>query len=162
MRSEILVAHVPTPIGTLVVITDRKGALRAAEWSDQEARLRRRHLTAAEPAHDPGGCVSALKAYFAGDHAAIAAIPVEPGGTPFQQLVWQALREIPAGLTMSYAELARGIGRPSAVRAVGHANGANPISIVVPCHRLVGADGLLTGYGGGLERKRWLLAHEAA
>ena len=83
-------------------------------------------------------------------------------GTPFQQAVWRALRRIPTGETLSYAELARRIGRPGAVRAVGRANGANPASIVVPCHRVIGSDGTLTGYGGGIERKRWLLAHERA
>jgi methylated-DNA-[protein]-cysteine S-methyltransferase len=81
-------------------------------------------------------------------------------GTPFQRSVWSALRRIPAGTTTSYGALAEHIERPTAVRAVGHANGANPISVVVPCHRVIGADGSLTGYGGGLDRKRWLLAHE--
>ena len=90
------------------------------------------------------------------------AIPVDPGGTPFQARVWRALRRIPAGTTRSYGQIARKLGQPTALRAVGHANGRNPISIVVPCHRLVGADGSLTGYGGGLARKRWLLEHEGA
>ena len=120
------------------------------------------HDPAMEPAHDPGGCASAVDAYFQGEFAIIDSLSVDVGGTPFQRVVWRALRAIPAGRTMSYAELARHIGRPSAVRAVGRANGANPISVVVPCHRLVGTNGSLTGYGGGLERKRWLLAHEAA
>lgn len=120
------------------------------------------HDPAMEPAHDPGGCASAVHAYFQGEFAIIDSLSVDVGGTPFQRAVWRALRAIPAGRTMSYAELARHIGRPSAVRAVGRANGANPISVVVPCHRLVGTNGSLTGYGGGLERKRWLLAHEAA
>jgi methylated-DNA-[protein]-cysteine S-methyltransferase len=92
--------------------------------------------------------------------AALDAIEVDTGGTPFQQRVWQELRRIPAGSTRSYSEVARAIGRPSAVRAVAAANGANPVSIVIPCHRVIGADGSLTGYGGGLHRKRWLLAHE--
>ena len=83
-----------------------------------------------------------------------------PIGTPFQRAVWRALREIPCGETRSYGEIARRIGRPKAVRAVGLANGANPIGIVVPCHRVIGSNGTLTGYGGGIERKRWLLAHE--
>jgi O-6-methylguanine DNA methyltransferase len=88
-------------------------------------------------------------------------VAVKTGGTPFQRMVWSALREIPAGAPTSYGELAKSIGRASAVRAVGLANGANPIGIVVPCHRVIGANGSLTGYGGGLERKQWLLAHEA-
>jgi methylated-DNA-[protein]-cysteine S-methyltransferase len=163
----LLIDRLPTPIGTLVIVTDRDGQLRAADWSDQEARMRRLlarcgHDPALEPARDPGGCASAVDAYFRGELAMIDSLAVEAGGTPFQRAVWQALRAIPAGQTMSYAELARHISCPSAVRAVGHANGANPISVVVPCHRLIGTDGSLTGYGGGLERKRWLLAHEAA
>jgi methylated-DNA-[protein]-cysteine S-methyltransferase len=103
-----------------------------------------------------------LKAYFAGDIAAIEDIPAESGGTEFQRKCWKMLRKIPAGKTWSYNQLARRIGRPAAVRAVGAANGANPISVVVPCHRVIGADGSLTGYGGGLDRKLWLLRHEGA
>ncbi len=103
---------------------------------------------------------SALEAYFEGDVAAIDSLAVQPAGTVFQRKVWAALREIPAGTTISYGELARRIGQPGAARAVGLANGSNPISIVIPCHRVIGADGRLTGYGGGLDRKRWLLAHE--
>lgn len=101
-----------------------------------------------------------IDAYFAGDTAAIDSIPVDPGGTGFQRRVWRQLRRIPAGRTASYGDIARAIGSPKAVRAVGRANGANPISIVIPCHRVVGADGRLVGYGGGLDRKRWLLRHE--
>jgi methylated-DNA-[protein]-cysteine S-methyltransferase len=103
-----------------------------------------------------------LSCYFAGEHAAIDAVAVELNGTEFQKQVWQALRRIPPGTTISYAELARRIGEPAAVRAVGAANGANPVALVVPCHRVIGSDGSLTGYGGGLDRKRWLLDHEHA
>ena len=103
-----------------------------------------------------------IKAYFEGQLNAIDSLPVECVGTPFQKRVWHALREIPCGRTVSYSELARRIGRPAAVRAVGLANGANPISVIVPCHRVIGVNGTLTGYGGGLERKRWLLSHEHA
>jgi len=85
---------------------------------------------------------------------------VETGGTPFQQEVWRSLRAIPCGTTTSYGKLAAQIGRPAAVRAVGLANGANPVAVVIPCHRVIGSNGSLTGYGGGLERKRWLLDHE--
>lgn len=106
--------------------------------------------------------VARIDAYFAGDIRAIDAIPVETGGTPFQQSVWHALRTIPAGRTASYGDIARAIGNPRAVRAVGRANGANPIPIVVPCHRVIGGTGSLIGYGGGLERKTWLLEHESA
>src|SRR4051812_27206801 len=103
---------------------------------------------------------SALQKYFEGDCHAIDVLTVELNGTPFQRKVWEALRQIPAGSTTSYADLARRIGEPRAVRAVGAANGANPVAVIVPCHRVIGTDGTLTGYGGGLERKQWLLAHE--
>jgi len=101
-----------------------------------------------------------MTAYFAGDLAVIDRLPVRTGGTGFQRAVWQALRGIPCGTMVTYTELARRIGRPTAVRAVGHANGANPVGIVVPCHRVIGSGGSLTGYGGGIERKSWLLTHE--
>jgi methylated-DNA-[protein]-cysteine S-methyltransferase len=111
----------------------------------------------------PAAIADRLRAYYEGDTTAIDAIEVEPaGGTPFQRAVWTELRRIPAGTTISYAELARRIGRPKAVRAVGAANGKNPIGLVVPCHRVIGKDGSLTGYAGGLDRKEWLLAHERA
>ena len=101
-----------------------------------------------------------LTRYFDGHPGVIDDVAVELNGTPFQKRVWQALRRIPAGTTISYAELARRIGEPAAVRAVGAANGANPVALIVPCHRVIGADGTLTGYGGGIDRKRWLLVHE--
>jgi methylated-DNA-[protein]-cysteine S-methyltransferase len=101
-----------------------------------------------------------LTRYFQGDTGAIDAIAVELNGTAFQKRVWTALRRIPCGRTISYAELAKRIGEPSAVRAVGAANGANPVAVVVPCHRVIGSNGTLTGYGGGLDRKHWLLSHE--
>jgi methylated-DNA-[protein]-cysteine S-methyltransferase len=102
----------------------------------------------------------AINSYFAGELTAIDTLPVQTAGTPFQREVWYALRRIPCGTTVSYGKLAEQIGRPSAVRAVGLANGSNPIGVVVPCHRVIGANGSLTGYGGGMERKRWLLQHE--
>jgi len=105
---------------------------------------------------------AALSAYFAGDLRAIDAVAVDPEGTPFQRRVWAALRTIPAGTTWSYAELARAVGQPTATRAVGAANGRNPIALVVPCHRVIASDGALGGYGGGLEMKRWLLRHEGS
>ena len=109
---------------------------------------------------NPFGFTAAMEAYFAGDIESIQSLPVWTTGTPFQKSVWTALRSIPAGETTSYGSLAKKLGVPTAVRAVGLANGANPISIVVPCHRVIGANGSLTGYGGGLHRKRWLLEHE--
>ncbi|MBM6594264.1 methylated-DNA--[protein]-cysteine S-methyltransferase [Microvirga pudoricolor] len=158
-----------TPIGELVLLADDGGRLRSVDWTEHEprfARLLRLHYGegqyALERRDDPGGLSTALGAYFDGDLRAIEALPVETAGTPFQREVWTALRSIPPGTTISYGELARRIGRPSAVRAVGLANGANPIGVVVPCHRVIGSDGALTGYGGGIERKRWLLAHESA
>jgi len=104
--------------------------------------------------------VASLRRYFEGAIDALDEIAVDPLGTPFQLRVWSALRGVRAGTTTSYGALARQIGMPTAVRAVGAANGANPIPIVIPCHRVIGADGRLVGYGGGLDRKRWLLAHE--
>ena len=105
---------------------------------------------------------TAFERYFAGDRTALKTVPWTTGGTAFQRKVWQALATIPVGETWSYAQLAAAIGSPKAVRAVGLANGANPIPIVVPCHRVIGANGSLTGFGGGLDRKRWLLRHEGA
>jgi O-6-methylguanine DNA methyltransferase len=109
-----------------------------------------------------GPFLQALSAYFDGDARALDSVPVDLTGTEFQREVWAALRTIPPGRTLSYGDLAKKIGRPTAVRAVGAANGANPVSLVVPCHRVIAADGTLCGYGWGLERKRWLLAHEGA
>ena len=113
-----------------------------------------------EPGEDPGGAVRVLARYFGGDLGSLDEIDVELHGTPFQQRVWNALRTVAAGTTTSYAELAGRVGSPNAVRAVGAANGANPVAVVLPCHRIIGSNGSLTGYGGGLERKRWLLDHE--
>ncbi len=131
-------------------------------WPRLEQRLARRFPTSAPVAGDSGEIRRRLDAYFGGDLTALDGIPVDPGGTPFQQAVWTELRRIPVGQTTTYGALARAIGAPSAVRAVGAANGANPIWLVVPCHRAIGADGRLVGYAGGLERKRWLLTHERA
>jgi methylated-DNA-[protein]-cysteine S-methyltransferase len=102
-----------------------------------------------------------LRAYFTGERREFD-LPLAPDGSDFQHRVWKALRQIPYAETISYLELARRLGDPRAVRAVGSANGRNPISIIIPCHRVIGADGSLVGYGGGLERKRWLLRHESA
>ena len=157
-------AEVDTPIGPLLLGV-REGRLCAVEFDGDVGRLRRtmaRRFPDAElrSVEDPAGFASRMRAYFDGDLAALDSIPVDLGGTPFQAKVWKELRRIPTGRTVSYRDLAAAIGAPKAVRAVGLANGANPVPIVVPCHRVIGADGGLTGYGGGLERKRWLLAHE--
>ena len=115
------------------------------------------------PVHDdpdPAGAVGILRSYFDGDLGALDRIMVEMNGTLFQKKVWAALRAVPAGSTVAYGDIARVIAAPSAVRAVGAANGANPVAVIVPCHRIIGTNGTLTGYGGGLDRKRWLLHHE--
>jgi methylated-DNA-[protein]-cysteine S-methyltransferase len=164
---ELVVDRFDSPIGTIQLVCDADGRLRALDFDDHEARLERLlrlhygENRAASVAHAPEAVRGPLEAFFAGDIAAIETIPVETNGTEFQRRVWAALRRIPAGTTTSYGRLAVTIGNPKAVRAVGLANGANPVGIVVPCHRVIGADGSLTGYGGGIERKRWLLAHEA-
>jgi methylated-DNA-[protein]-cysteine S-methyltransferase len=166
----LLVDRLQTPIGELLIVADRDGKLRMIDWADHEARMRQlldryygKGAYALQPARDPGGLTSAMRAYFEGDIGAIDRLPVdESAGTAFQRTVWRALRRIPRGKTISYAELAKRIGKPKAVRAAGLANGQNPISIVVPCHRVIGSNGTLTGYGGGLPRKKWLLEHEGA
>jgi len=154
-----------TPIGIALLVTDAEGALRALDWEDYEHRMRellRLHYGAVDLSDQPAptGMRTALSRYFEGDLGQLASVAWRIAGTPFQQKVWNALAKIPAGTTMSYGALAARIDRPKAIRAVGHANGSNPISVVLPCHRLIGADGSLVKYGGGLERKRWLLRHE--
>lgn len=162
-----LIDRIGTPLGELAIVSDEEGRLRLVGWTDKEDWMEREFTRqygkrgfSLHPVADPFGLSSALKAYFEGDLHAIDTLPVATGGTPFQRETWQALREIPCGETISYGTLAQRIGRPEAVRAVGLANGANPVGIVVPCHRVIGSNGTLTGYGGGIERKRWLLAHE--
>ncbi|WP_424628593.1 methylated-DNA--[protein]-cysteine S-methyltransferase [Bradyrhizobium sp. SYSU BS000235] len=156
-----------TPIGIALLVTDDDGFLRALDWSDYETRLHRllrRHYgdIVLEDTPAPKSLISALKGYFSGDLQQLTTIKWRTGGTPFQRNVWTALQTIPAGRTSSYGELAGRLSVPNAARAVGLANGSNPISVVVPCHRLIGSDGSLTGYAGGLNRKQWLLKHEGA
>lgn len=167
--NEFLLETLATPLGPMLLVTDEAGNARAAEWEDCQARMLgplRRYcgieFTQLERRTAPSAVRYALAAYFDGQLDAIDGVRAQTGGTPFQRDVWSALREIPAGHAITYATLASLLGKPRAVRAVGAANGANPISVIVPCHRLVGAGGSLTGYGGGIERKRWLLAHEGA
>jgi methylated-DNA-[protein]-cysteine S-methyltransferase len=153
------------PIGILLLVTDDDGALRAMEFEENETRMLRllhRYYPAyhLEPGPAPDAIKRSLSAYFAGELDALTSVRVASGGTAFQREVWKALRAIPAGTTMSYGQLATALGRKGASRAVGAANGANPIPIVVPCHRVIGADGSLTGFGSGLPRKQWLLDHE--
>ena len=149
-----------TPTGALHVVADAAGTVHAAGFGDADALLARLGEPV-EPSDDLGPATKALHAYFDGDVHALDGIAVQQKGGPFLSRCWELLREIPPGETISYGELARRIGQPSAARAVGLANGSNPLPIVVPCHRVIGADGSLTGFGGGIERKRWLLAHEA-
>lgn len=163
--------EVPSPIGTLrVVVREAResrepvaGVLCGVTF-DGDDRWRdaclRRFAGARVAAGDPSGVAAAFDRYFAGEIHALDGLEVDPVGTPFQRRVWSALRAIPAGSTISYQELAQRIGSPSAVRAVGAANGANPIPVVIPCHRVIGSRGSLVGYGGGLQRKDWLLRHE--
>lgn len=144
----------PSPLGDLLLTSDG-AVLTGLHMEPHELPPGRRDDTALRPFRDQ------LRSYFAGELQAFD-MPLALEGTPFQCAVWAALRQVPYGATISYAELARRVGQPGAARAVGSANGRNPVGIVVPCHRVIAADGTLGGYGGGLERKRWLLDHEAA
>ena len=163
--SSIQLCEYTTPLGA-VTGASRDGTVVAFTFSDRwdavEPRMQRRFPAAERRAGDPTPIQRRLDAYFAGDLAALDDIAVDPGGTAFQSAVWRSLRAVRSGRTTTYSALAREIGSPSAVRAVGAANGANPIWLVIPCHRAIGANGHLTGYAGGLERKRWLLRHEGA
>ena len=162
----ILSDHIETPLGTMLLLA-RDGALIGLEFDDHPERvardLRLRYGSSERfPADNPHGFSDRVRAYFAGDFKAIEDVPTDGGGTEFQRRVWDELKRIRCGTTISYGELATRLGDKNAMRAVGLANGRNPISIVVPCHRVIGADGSLTGYGGGLRRKEWLLKHEGA
>jgi methylated-DNA-[protein]-cysteine S-methyltransferase len=163
----LIIDRFDTPIGVALLATDEEGFLRAFDWSDYQSRQTRLmtryngNVPTAEGTA-PAAVREALTAYFDGELHAIEAIAWRTGGTDFQLSCWKALCDIPVGTTASYGQQAARIGKPKAVRAVGLANGANPIGLVVPCHRVIGANGTLTGYGGGLRRKRWLLRHEGA
>jgi methylated-DNA-[protein]-cysteine S-methyltransferase len=159
----VMIDRMPTPLGTILLVF---GAhfLNALDFSDYEDRmhhlLRRYHgPVTLKPGRTP--VRKEIEAYFDGDMKALSRIPVQTGGTGFQQEVWKELTNIEAGTTRTYGEIAAAIGRPKSCRAVGAANGANPVPIVIPCHRVIGANGTLTGYGGGLDRKKWLLEHES-
>ena len=158
-------ATIETPIGPVFAYAT-EGLLRAmtfAPGSAEQALRRRFGEVTFVDADDPAGAASALGDYLAGDLGALDRGPVDPGGTAFERSVWSALRAIPAGKTLSYAALARALGRTAgAARAVGHANAKNPIALAIPCHRVIAADGGLAGYAFGADRKRWLLEHERA
>jgi methylated-DNA-[protein]-cysteine S-methyltransferase len=161
---QIELSHLESPVGPLALAVEN-GKLRDLSFSTEEAlraRLARAHPEA-DLSHGSGGtAMKKLRAYFAGDLHAFDDIPVSLEGTPFQRRVWAELQRIPVGQTISYGQLAAAIGKPAAVRAVGAANGRNPVALVVPCHRVIAANGKLHGYGGGLDRKAWLLRHEGA
>lgn len=164
-RTAVSFEMIDTPVGSMLAVGD--DALRALEFSDavttdrQLARLRRRVGSLAAGSNELlRETARQLRAYFAGDLREFD-VPLAPAGSEFQRAVWAALLEIPYGFTRSYGEQARRLGRADAARAVGAANGDNPIAIIIPCHRVIGSDGSLTGYGGGLWRKRWLLDHES-
>lgn len=165
MRPELTLDRLATPVGEMLVVTDADGAVRALDFAGYEPRMMRllaRHWgpVALTPGRAPERVRDAIAAYFDGDLTALDGLEVKTNGTAFQREVWAALRRIPAGTTVSYGGLAQAIGRPKAVRAVGLANGGNPVGVIVPCHRVIGANGTLTGYAGGVERKRALLEHE--
>jgi O-6-methylguanine DNA methyltransferase len=164
---QLTLSRYAAPFAELLIVSDSEGVLRALDFSDYATRMQRllaRHygMFSLVDGQAPTAITAALDAYFGGDLNALDALPVVTAGSDFQKTVWAALRAIPAGTTSGYGELAARIGKPGAARAVGLANGLNPIGIVVPCHRVIGASGALTGYAGGVERKRWLLAHEGA
>jgi methylated-DNA-[protein]-cysteine S-methyltransferase len=154
-----------SPVGVVLLVTEGR-ALRALDFIDYRQRMEQlltRHYGRyqLQAAGQGSEIRSRLQSYFDGDFTAIEAIEVQTHGTEFQKKVWSALRTIPVGTTTTYGAIARQIGSPSGSRAVGLANGSNPVGIVVPCHRVVGANKTLTGYAGGLDRKRWLLDHES-
>jgi methylated-DNA-[protein]-cysteine S-methyltransferase len=165
MQTKLPFDRFKSPIGEICLVA-RGEALCSVDFIDFEDRMEKmleRRFGACELKRErnPRGFTARLRDYFDGDLSAIENIAVEMSGTPFQETVWQALRRIPAGKTETYGQLAARIGKAGASRAVGHANSQNPIAIVVPCHRVIGANTTLTGYAGGMHRKRWLLEHES-
>lgn len=165
----LFVSWIESPIGFVRMARTAGGALAALvfdeQWGEMRERLVKRFdvVDFEDAGSDVGddNATARVCAYFAGDLAALDAIEVDVAGTPFQRAVWESLGTIPAGETRSYSQLAYAVGAPKAVRAVGTANGQNPVSLVIPCHRAIGKGGAMHGYAGGVDRKRWLLAHEA-
>lgn len=165
-RGDLSLGDIATPLGPMLFVCDAAGVLVGSDYADHEDRLYRllgRRLGGFDltRAPLPPLLATAVTGYFAGDLAALDRVPVRLNGSPFQNLAWAALRRIPPGQCATYAGQAARIGRPKAARAVGSANHMNPYNLILPCHRVVGANGALTGYAGGLERKRWLLDHES-
>jgi methylated-DNA-[protein]-cysteine S-methyltransferase len=163
---KLKLSELESPIGLIRVVVGPDGLCDldfTDRWETKRRRLERRFgAIETERVADAERVVSRLRAYFDGQLDALDSLPIDPGGTPFQRKVWSALRTIPVGTTTSYGALAERVGLAGGARPVGTANGRNPIAIVIPCHRVIGADGSLTGYAGGLARKRWLLDHEGA
>lgn len=162
--TKLWIDTIESPIGQISIVVD-DDRLCAVDFADYPARMmkllaRRYRSVELVPQSNPLGLAARLQAYLAGDLTSLDRIPVRMGGTAFQQQVWLKLTEIPVGEVWTYGQLAKSLGQPTASRAVGMANSLNPIAIVVPCHRVIGAQGKLTGYAGGLDRKRWLLQHE--
>jgi len=154
-----------SPVGRLLIAGDDDGALVSLDYEDYPERMQtllesRFGACELRSASDPVGIIDRLGRYFGEGVDTFAEVPVNLTGTPLQVQVWQALRTIPSGGTRSYGQLAASLGKPKAARAIGHANSQNPVGIVVPCHRVIGSNGKLTGYAGGLQRKEWLLRHE--
>jgi methylated-DNA-[protein]-cysteine S-methyltransferase len=163
---KFLLDRITSPMGTMLLVSDGE-SLCSLDFADYEARMmgllqKRYESVELVESIDPQGFSSKIQTYLAGDFSAVNNIPVNAGGTDFQQLVWAGLRKIPVGATLTYGELATQLGKPTASRAIGMANSLNPVAIVVPCHRVIGAKAKLTGYAGGLDRKQWLLTHEGA
>jgi methylated-DNA-[protein]-cysteine S-methyltransferase len=163
---ELRTDTIDSEIGPIVIVTDAR-ALCALDFGDCEERMkelltRRFEDLVLRHEANPLGVSAKVRAYLDGDLHALDDIAVDTGGTDFQRTVWSALRKIPVGTTRTYGQLAASIGRPTASRAVGFANGCNPVAIVIPCHRVIGSHAALTGYAGGLPRKQWLLRHEGA
>jgi methylated-DNA-[protein]-cysteine S-methyltransferase len=163
---ELRTDTIDSELGPIVIVTDAR-ALCALDFGDCEERMkdlltRRFEDFALRHEANPLGVSEKVRAYLAGDLQSLDGVAVDPGGTEFQRTVWSALRTIPVGTTRTYGQVAASIGRPTAPRAVGLANGRNPVAIVIPCHRVIGSNAALTGYGGGLPRKQWLLRHEGA
>lgn len=167
----LTLSRIDSPIGPLALAADAEGRLRGVSFGEGlEVAMRREYPAAASAAGEPPPAVAALlAAFFSGDRAALPRIPWSldgarsaSDGDAFQPAVWRALTDIPCGTTISYGEIARRAGQPGAAQAAGVALNRNPLPLVLPCHRVVGADGAMVGFGGGLERKTWLLRHEGA
>jgi len=161
---ELLIDRINCELGQILLISDGH-ALCALDFAGYESRMmplleKRFGSIRLVETLNPQGFSDCLRSYLTGNLQSLDDIPVNTGGTPFQQQVWSALRTIPPGTVITYADLAQRVGKPTAYRAVGMANGQNPVAIALPCHRVIGANAKLTGYAGGLERKRWLLKHE--